>query len=120
VLRWPAWVELDAHGIDLPLHVRFSLPGDRFHGLGAPGSKGLTRFLADAGVPRDDRARIPLVFAGPELVWVAGIRPCESRRVRASTRRRLRLVLHHPAAEPGAAARARQGGAPFFPLAAGG
>jgi hypothetical protein len=44
------------------------------------------------------------VFAGDELVWVAGIRPCESRRVRPDTEARLRLTLH--AQVPAAKARA--------------
>ena len=80
-----------------PLWVRFPLPGDRFHPLGAPGSKALSRFLADVGVPREDRGRVPLVLAGDELVWVAGIRPCQERRVRPDTEVRLRLALHVPA-----------------------
>jgi len=86
-------VELDAEGLTGELCVRTLQAGDRFHALGAPGSRPLTRFLADAGVPREERPRVPLVFAGDELVWVAGIRPCESRRVDARTTRRLRLRL---------------------------
>jgi tRNA(Ile)-lysidine synthetase-like protein len=78
------------------LWVRFPRPGDRFHALGAPGSKPLTRFLADAGIPREDRGRIPLVFAGDDLVWVAGVRPAESVRVGPRTEARLRLALHAP------------------------
>jgi len=87
-----------------PLSVRFARAGDRFHPFGGPGSRPLARFLADAGVPRADRGRVPLVFAGEELVWVAGIRPCETRRVRPGTSARLRLSLHVPA---GAGARPR-------------
>ena len=86
-------VELDADSLPAELRVRTLEPGDRFHALGAPGSRQLTRFLADAGVPREERPRVPLVFAGDELIWVAGIRPCESRRVDARTTRRLRLHL---------------------------
>ena len=86
-------VELDARDLPSELLVRFAHPGDRFHGLGAPGSRPLTRFLADAGVPREERRRIPLVFAGPELIWVAGLRPCESRRVGPATSVRLRIRL---------------------------
>ena len=106
VLRSGKSVELDARDFvaeppwSAPtLWVRFPEKGDRFHAIGAPGGKALSRFLADAGVPREDRGRIPLVFAGDELVWVAGIRPCESRRVRSDTEARLRLVLHVPAPE---------------------
>ncbi len=86
-------VELDAESLDGPLRVRWPRPGDRFRGLGSPGSKPLGRFLADAGVAREDRGRVPLVVSGDELLWVGGIRPSHRARVRPSTRRRLRLVL---------------------------
>jgi tRNA(Ile)-lysidine synthase len=96
-------VELDATDLPPRLLVRTPRPGDRFHGLGAPGSRPLTRFLADAGIPREERSRVPLVFAGRELIWVAGIRPCESRRVRVGTEKRLRLRLLGAASEFGRA-----------------
>lgn len=100
VPRSPTAVELDASQLRGELRVRWPRPGDRFHGLGAPGSRALSRFLADAGVPCAERERVPLVFDGPELVWVAGIRPAEARRVRRSTVRRLRLALHGAPGEP--------------------
>jgi tRNA(Ile)-lysidine synthase len=87
-------VELDAAELSPALGVRFAVPGDRFRALGAPGSKALTRFLADRGVPREERARIPLVTEGAEILWVAGLAPCERRRVHARTEWRLRLTLH--------------------------
>ncbi len=90
-------VELEAPPVGTELRVRLPKPGDRFHGLGAPGSKPLGRFLADAGLPREERARVPLVFFGRELAWVVGVRPCERYRVRRSTRVRLRLRLHDAA-----------------------
>jgi len=86
-------VELDASRLSGPLSVRWARPGDRFHALGAPGSRPLRRFLADAGIPREERALVPLVFCGDELIWVAGVRPCEPHRVRATTTRRLGLKL---------------------------
>ncbi|MCP3920700.1 MAG: tRNA lysidine(34) synthetase TilS [bacterium] len=91
--RGAALVELDATDLPGELVVRWVRPGDRFHGLGAPGSRPVRRFLADAGIPREDRGRVPLVFAGSELIWVAGVRPCERRRVRPGSSRRLRLWL---------------------------
>jgi tRNA(Ile)-lysidine synthase len=101
VLRSVSTVELEASDlVSEPvwaapaLWVRFPRPGDRFHPLGAPGSKPLSRFLADVGVPRGDRGRVPLVLAGDQIVWVAGIRPGEDRRVRPDTEVRLRLSLH--------------------------
>lgn len=86
-------VELDAATAVGPLSVRFARPGDRFHPLGAPGLRPLGRFLRDAGVPREERGRIPLVFSGSELIWVAGVRPAETQRVGPRTRVRLRLEL---------------------------
>jgi tRNA(Ile)-lysidine synthase len=88
-------VELDAEGLPACLSVRWPRPGDRFHGLGAPGSKRLCRFLADRGVPREERPWVPLVLAGEEIIWVSGLEPGESRKLRRSTRRRLRLTLHN-------------------------
>ncbi|MDP6839218.1 MAG: tRNA lysidine(34) synthetase TilS [Planctomycetota bacterium] len=98
--RSPVEVELDPRDLPTPLTLRWARPGDRFHALGAPGSRPLRRFLADAGIPREDRGRVPLVFADEELIWVGGLRPCEARRVRPGLARRLRLVLHDAAAEP--------------------
>lgn len=86
-------VHLDASDSPRALRVRHAQPGDRFHPLGAPGKRPLVRFLADAKVPREARAHLPLVFIGDELVWVAGVRPSERRRVHARTTRRLVLRL---------------------------
>jgi len=90
----PNVVELDARGLPSTLEVRLPRAGDRFHPLGAPGGRELTRFLADAGVRREDRGRLPVVFAGEELVWVAGVRPCQGRRVQPDSIERIRLTLH--------------------------
>ncbi len=86
-------VELDAQGLPSTLRVRLPRAGDRFHALGAPGQRELTRFLADEGVSAADRRRQPLVMAEDELVWVAGVRPCESRRVGPQSTQRVRLRL---------------------------
>ena len=89
----PNVVEMDAQDLPSSLRVRLPQPGDRFHPLGGPGSKELSRFLAGAGVHRDARSQLPIVFAEDELVWVPGVRPCESRRIRSNTTTRVRLTL---------------------------
>jgi len=86
-------VHLDASDSPRLLHVRNPQPGDRFQALGAPGKRPLVRFLADAGVPSEDRASVPLVLLGEEIVWVAGQRPSERRRVHAHTSQRLVLRI---------------------------
>lgn len=91
--RGPCDVELTADTVGESLSVRFACSGDRFHPLGAPGSRPLRRFLADAGVAREERGRVPLVLAGDEIAWVAGVRPGERRRLRGPSGLRLRLSL---------------------------
>lgn len=110
--------EIDAAGLFdedgralVELCVRWPRPGDRFHPLGAPGTRRLCRFLADCGVPREDRHRIPLIVAGDTIVWVAGMRPCEERRVTRATSTRLVLSLHHAADD---ARLPRESGATLF------
>lgn len=95
VPRGPDSVELDLDRLPPAnrLWLRLPRPGDRFHPLGAPGSRPLRRFLADADVPREERPRVVLVGAAERILWVAGLRPDHEARVDGRTRRRLRLGL---------------------------
>ncbi len=86
-------VHLDAAQLPRTLAVRHPQPGDRFHALGAPGKRPLVRFLADAGVPAEERPEVPLVLLGDEVLWAVGVRPCERLRITGSTTRRLVLRL---------------------------
>jgi len=98
------------------LKVRSPKPGDRFHPLGAPGSKPLSRYLMDRKVSRDARSRVPLLVrdeageagkagktskgrkgslddTGEEILWVVGHGVSEASRVSAcSSRLTLRWV----------------------------
>jgi tRNA(Ile)-lysidine synthase len=80
-------------GVDgcLPeLKVRSPRPGDRFHPLGAPGSKPLSRYLMERKVSRDLRSRVPLVVRGDskeEILWVVGHGVSEASRVSAGSSR---------------------------------
>ena len=94
VRRGTLEVDLDADRLPAKLTIRWPEPGDRFHALGAPGSKALKRFLADCGIPREERDRVPVVLADGEIIWVVGVRPAETCRVLPSTHNRLRLSLH--------------------------
>jgi tRNA(Ile)-lysidine synthase len=78
-------VAFDRDQLAAPLSVRSRRPGDAFHPFGAPGSKSLKAFLIDAKLPRWERARLPLVVAGGEIVWVVGLRRGSAAPVTAST-----------------------------------
>jgi tRNA(Ile)-lysidine synthase len=60
-------------GSDATFLVRNRRDGDRFHPLGAPGSKKLKAFLIDRKVPAAQRDRLPLLVWNGEIVWVAGV-----------------------------------------------
>ncbi|MBU1156538.1 MAG: tRNA lysidine(34) synthetase TilS [Proteobacteria bacterium] len=53
-----------------PLELRPAQPGERFHPLGAPGGKRLSRLLIDRKVPQWWRART-LILADREGPWWA-------------------------------------------------
>lgn len=66
-------VTVDAATLGGHLIVRYRRPGDRFHPLGAPGSRKVQDVLVDRKVARDDRDALPIVTTETgEIVWVAG------------------------------------------------
>ncbi len=88
----------DADTLPAALAVRARRRGDVFSPFGAPTLRRLKSFLIDAGVPRWQRARTPLVEARGEIIWVAGIRRGSIAPVTAATTRVLELALDPDAA----------------------
>ncbi len=84
---------LDEAKLTLPLLVRARRPGDRFVPLGMKTEKKLQDFFVDAQVPREERARVPLVLSGDEIVWVVGHRISDRYKVTGKTRRTVRLKV---------------------------
>ena len=80
-----AW--LDADRLSFPLLARGVRPGDRFHPLGAPGTRKLQDFLVDEKVPREDRPGILVIESAGEIAWVVGMRIDERFKVREDTTR---------------------------------
>lgn len=78
-------VYLDATSIGPSLSVRTWQPGDRFQPLGMRGEKKLQDYFGDARVPRDVRTRVPLVYSGDQLLWVAGLRISHHARLTPAT-----------------------------------
>jgi tRNA(Ile)-lysidine synthase len=66
-------VAFDAAGVPPRLLVRPRRQGDRFRPFGG-GDRRLKSFFIDAKIPRWQRDRVPLVDAGHDIVWVAGLR----------------------------------------------
>jgi tRNA(Ile)-lysidine synthase len=92
VPRTPEAVAFDAETLPGPLAVRARRSGDRFAPFGGPARK-LKDLLIAAKVPRWARDALPIVEAGRELVWVAGVRRGEAAPVTPGTRRVVELRL---------------------------
>lgn len=92
VPREPNRVAFDATGLPPRLLVRPRRRGDRFRPFGG-GERRLKSFLIDAKMPRWDRDRLPLVDAGRDIVWIAGVRRSAAAPVTARTDRVVELRL---------------------------
>lgn len=91
---WLDWDKLRQSGANAPsLRVRTLKAGDRFHSLGAPGSRKLSRILMDAGIPSVERKGLPLVVNHTDSVlWVPGLPPADAFRITPSSKQALRLT----------------------------
>ena len=86
-------VAFDADLLPGRLRVRGRRPGDRFAAFGGPAERRLKSFLIDAGVPRWERDRVPLLEAGSDIIWVAGLRRGQAAPVGPGTRRILEVTV---------------------------
>ncbi|GAB4304722.1 MAG: tRNA lysidine(34) synthetase TilS [Candidatus Bipolaricaulota bacterium] len=71
----------DFRRIAPPLVVRTPRPGDRLRPLGMDGTRRVGDVLMEAGVPRWERGRWPLVCDQRGIAWVVGVRASEDHRV---------------------------------------
>ncbi|HKZ08629.1 MAG TPA: tRNA lysidine(34) synthetase TilS, partial [Methylomirabilota bacterium] len=96
--RDPCRALFDADRLPTLLTVRARRVGDRFRPWGGPDERRLKTLLIDEGVPRWRRGRVPLVEAGGEIIWVAGLRRGRAAPVTDATERILEMTLRAPLA----------------------
>jgi tRNA(Ile)-lysidine synthase len=90
----PKIIFCDADKICFPLVVRSFREGDRFHPLGAPGSKKVGDFFTDQKIPVAQRTRIPILADREGIVAILGVRPDQRAAIGPSARRILAVSLH--------------------------
>jgi len=90
IIEAPAWelgqgdplqVTVDGDKLESTLTVRSWQAGDRFTPLGLAGTKSVQDLFTDEKVPRDERAGVPIVISGDDIVWVCGVRVAETFKV---------------------------------------
>jgi tRNA(Ile)-lysidine synthetase-like protein len=87
-------VAFDADRLPPDVVVRPRRRGERFAPFGGPASRRVKSFLIDAGVPRWERARVPMVDAAGEVAWIVGVRRGGVATIVDETRRILELTVH--------------------------
>jgi tRNA(Ile)-lysidine synthase len=75
-----------------PWLVRTFQSGDRMTPFGMKGRKMVKDIFIDRKIPLPERRRIPLLFCGDELIWIAGVCASEVGRINDSTSAVIRVV----------------------------
>jgi len=99
---WTAYLDVrvfDAREVVL----RTRRAGDRFHPLGAPGTRKLQDFFTDARVPRCRRGTVPILESGGEIVWLVGMRIAEQAKLTPGTKRVVTMRARSTAKDAAAA-----------------
>ena len=92
VARTPDLAAFDAALVPRRLNVRARRAGDRLHAFGG-GDRRLKSLLIDAGVPRWERSRLPVVEGDGQILWLAGLRRGAAAPVTTATREVVELRL---------------------------
>ena len=101
----PGCAYVDADLLEAPLLVRRPRPGDRFHPLGAPGTRKLSDLWTDLKLTHEARRRTLLVESAGRIVWAAGLRLADPFRITDRTRNIVILEMaaldgrHHDGAD---------------------
>ncbi|MDD2310595.1 MAG: tRNA lysidine(34) synthetase TilS [Desulfuromonadaceae bacterium] len=75
-----------------PWLVRNFHPGDRMMPFGMSGRKKIKDIFIDRKIPLSERKRIPLLFCGGDLVWIAGVCASELSRTDANFTAAVRVM----------------------------
>ena len=89
--NFPPGEFLDSALFSFPLTLRMAKTGDRFHPLGAPGSKKVSGFLSDLKINRHERRVVPVLSSGDSILALPGLRIDHRFRVTEKTSRAIKV-----------------------------
>lgn len=84
---------LDRNSLSFPMVARSVYPGDRFHPLGAPGSKKVKDFLSEEKISAGRRWQVPVLEDDRGIAALLGLRIDEARKVREQTKQAVAFRL---------------------------
>ncbi len=87
---------IDADCVHGPLVCRTREDGEKFHPLGAPGSKSVSDFLTDLKLPSRLRRQVRCICDTEGIVYLAPLRIADRVKVTGETERILRIVVSVP------------------------
>lgn len=90
----PGTACFDPAGTPFPWLVRTFRPGDRMTPFGMSGRKKVKDIFIDRKIPASERRRIPLLFCGDDLIWIAGVCSSELSRIDACSASVVRVTWH--------------------------
>ncbi len=85
----------DPGKIPFPWLVRTFRPGDRMTPFGMSGRKKVKDIFIDRKIPSSERKRIPLLFCGDDLIWIAGVCASELCRIDTPSAASVRVTWRH-------------------------
>jgi len=71
---------------------RFRQKGDVFAPIGGVGTQKLKQTLRDAGVDRPFRDMLPVLAAGPRVLWIVGLKPSQDAAITSETQRIVKIT----------------------------
>lgn len=83
----------DLGKIPFPWLIRTFRSGDRMTPFGMSGRKKVKDIFIDRKIPLSERRRIPLLFCGYDLIWIAGVCASEKSRIDAKPVATVRVTL---------------------------
>jgi len=89
--RYIGW--FDAERLSWPLRLRIRRSGDRFHPLGAPGSRKIKKILCDAKMDMSQRDGVRLLCDQEGIIWLWPWRIGHRCRITAATKIALRIHI---------------------------